>query len=137
MDTNIPAEGAPHAGRRGRRAFMIREDYLLRQVTQLVAVLARALGQGRDEATKAECAAVAGLGLDVAVRLGAPTLIQVLTGPDGLDAPRALALGIGLGLRALDGAPVGDTAAALLPAAVAAAPDLDQPDARALREPLA
>ena len=64
--------------------------------------------------------------LDVAERLTPPALLLLLDGPDGLDAERVLALGLGLAARAIrrEDARLATTALGLLDAATRRRPEL-------------
>jgi hypothetical protein len=128
---------------------MIRDDFLLRQIAALAALVARVLGKRRSDEqaqAEAECAGRVGLDLDVAQRLPGPVLLDLLTTADGLDAERCLALGLGLALRARAAAERGDEALAarvttsarlLLATAIARRPGLDGPGVQAVLAELA
>lgn len=84
-----------------------------------------------------------GLNLDVAVRLPAAALLDLLTTADGLDASRCLILGLALALRSrVEGAErdaLAERAAVLIEAALTARPALAEADVlevlHVLREP--
>ena len=98
---------------------MIHQDFLLRQIHQLAdAVLAHLSGR-RVEPVHDQIAGIAGLDAAVAGALPSGQLLSLLTTVDGLDAPRCLALGLGL---AVDGQSA--KAKALIQAALAADPRL-------------
>lgn len=121
---------------------MIRDDYVKRQIASIAAFVARLLGKRSPEAAEAEAraAGLAGLDLDMATRVPASVLIDLLTTRDGLEAERCLALGLGLALRAdaLRGVDPGQSltlttsALALIDAALAARPALGGDDVQAV-----
>ncbi|MDP2317358.1 MAG: hypothetical protein Q8P41_31025 [Pseudomonadota bacterium] len=137
---------------------MIRDDFLLRQVRLLAALLARLLGRAtpaEQAEAESECAGLVGLDLDVAGALPPDTLLALLRTADGLDAERCLALGLGLAFRAvrlagagpgaapdpatarLAAARLATTAGTLIATALAARPALDNPDVQAVLAALA
>jgi hypothetical protein len=127
---------------------VIRDDYLLRQVRDLVALLVRAARRGpkEDEDVEARAAAILGLDLGMASLLSSGSLLMLCSGPEGLDAGRCLVLGAGLAGRARRAEATGDEAGAarakglartLIAAAVAARPELLDEDVRGLLVDLA
>lgn len=118
---------------------MIRDDFLLRQVREIVELALRVVGRAPAAEVEARAASVAGLDVDLAARLAPAALLRLLDGPEGLDAERALALGLGLAARALerrDGG-VAATALALIDAALRARPALGDDAVGAVMEALA
>ncbi|MCB9542084.1 MAG: hypothetical protein R3F65_28125 [bacterium] len=83
--------------------MIVQRDFLMRQIEQLSAALARwATGQpAEDDAhtldqSEADVTRVAGLGVDIAERVPAETVATLVDG----DANKLLALGLALGRRA-------------------------------------
>lgn len=106
---------------------MIRDDVLLRQVRAFAEAVLRALTGRRDEdraEVEARCEGAVGLPLHTARRLPLPTLVGLLTTTDGLDARRAVLLGLAL---LSTGDPKGR---ALVEAGLAARPELATEEVR-------
>lgn len=124
------------------------EDFLLREIGRLVRRLAAALFGRPADAAEVDEEAVAsqvGLGLGTAIVLPPAALTGLLTTADGLDAPRALLLGLALAARAQRERAAGDTvgseaAAArgawLIDAAIGTRPELATPELLSLRNGL-
>ena len=125
---------------------MMRDDYIKRQISALAAFVARLIGLGARDRTaesavaEAQAAGLVGLDLDMASRVPASVLLDLLTTADGLEAERCLALGLGLALRA-DAVRESDpgaslqlttSALALLHAAIEARPRLDDDGVQAV-----
>jgi hypothetical protein len=87
----------------------VRDDYILRQIARFVDMALRAAGYRPDDQAEIEAAVQdhVGLPLDLIERLSEASLLDVLHGPDGLAAERALLVGLALRGR---GAARGDEA---------------------------
>lgn len=122
---------------------MLEDDFLIRQINQLAAAVAQRVAD-RPDAASIHDAVRSRVGLDpgMAGRLPPDTVVDLLTTADGLEAERALILGLSLAWRSLEAAEAGRAgeaaregrlAARLLDAAVAARPDLADDDVRTVR----
>lgn len=130
--------------------MLYQTDYLLRQIESFAAGLAsRLIGSKADtEVTLSadDMAAASGLSLDTMERVPSAMALQLLTGPEGFEAPRAMAMAMCLASRSMDALAAGDAQRAellaarvrsLAQAALTERPDLASPGVQRVLELMA
>jgi len=108
-----------------------REDWLLQQLRGLAAALVAAWRVDGPPPDLDEAGRAAGLDLDMAGRLPPTMLVGLLMLPEGIDAKRALQLGLALAARGHAA-----HARALIEAAIERQPSYDAPELQAVLEGL-
>lgn len=81
------------------------QDYLMNIIKKMVKMILNLMmgrgGRVDEEELQRACETLAGLSIDTAAALSLPSVVRLLTGPEGLDGERSLMLALGFISRGL------------------------------------